>query len=357
MVRLVPLALVAAAAGALAACNDTTPARAPAPKERAHLVEVAAAARAELAYSTVRTGTLSVRHRVKLFNQEEGRIEEVAAYEGDRVEAGSVLVRLDRRLLQAELQKARATREQADSDLARVRRLVERQLAPADALERARTALKVAEAEERLLRTRLEYAELRAPFDGVVTARNAEPGDVAPRHTHLLSLMDPDSLYTEVSVSELLLPVLRDGARVEVRVDALPDRVLEGRIARIHPTVDRATRQGIVEVDLTDVPPEASPGALCRVTLRTRATERLLVPFAALRRDPEGEHVFVVDGERRAQRRAVETGLRIDQRVEVLAGLEAGERVVVKGFLGLIEGGEVRVPEGNARAAPEAGAT
>lgn len=337
-------------AGILAGCQDSGDvlSQGKGAERPPHLVETVPVAQQEIAYSTTLTGTLYARRQVRLFNQEEGRIDELPVFEGDVVRQGELLLRLDDRLLRAEMEKAAATLAQAKTDLRRIETVVAKRLAPEDELARARTAVQVAKAEMDLLRTRLEYTELRAPFDGVITERLAEPGDVAPRHTHLISLADPDSLFTELNVSELLLPALSPGDPVEVRIDALGDVSGAGQIARIHPTVNASTRQGKVEVNLTKIPPGASAGQLGRVTLRTRISERQVLPFAALRRDPEGEYVFVVNGENRAERRGVRTGLRLGELVEVVEGVQTGESVVVRGFLGLNSGKQVRLPEATA---------
>lgn len=343
------LAVLLVLLGALSACSESGSTGVAAAKKtprQPHLVETTTVAPEKLAYSTERTGTLYARREVRLFNQEEGRIDAVSVHEGDPVKAGGVLLRLDDALLRAQLQKAVATRRQAESDLARVQRLADRQLVAADELSRARTGLEVARAEELLLRTRLGYTVLRAPFDGLVTERNAEPGDVAPLHSHLLTLIDPKSLYTEVAVSELLLPLLRPGDPVQVHIDALPEHPVSGRVVRIHPAVDPATRQGVIEVSLDTIPRGAAVGALCRVRLGTQAEDRLVIPFGALRRDTEGEYVYVVGSDMRAHRRTVQSGLRLDRRVEILHGLRAGDQVVVKGFLGLSDDRAVRLPSG-----------
>ena len=177
------------------------------PKEKkkrtpqAHLVEAVTVRAEPLAYRAERTGTLRARREVRVFNQEEGRIAELPLFEGDRVVAGAVMARLDETLLRAQLDKAEAQRRQAELDLKRLQGLAAKRLASEDELARARTALEVARAEEALLRTRLGYAVIHAPFTGVVTERLAEPGDVAPRHTHLLTLMDPGSLILEARIS------------------------------------------------------------------------------------------------------------------------------------------------------------
>ena len=100
---------------------------------------------------------------------------------GRRSGKGERLVTMERDLIEAQLDKASATRRQAELDLQRIERLMKQKLASDDQLARSRTALDVARAEERVLQTRLQYTQIDAPFDGVLSARLASPGDIAPR--------------------------------------------------------------------------------------------------------------------------------------------------------------------------------
>jgi membrane fusion protein (multidrug efflux system) len=289
-----------------------------------------------------RTGSLRARHEVMIHTQEEGRIIEYPFYEGDRVEEGEVLVRLDDALIQAQLDRAAATRKQAEQDLQRLRELRARKLVSEDEYTRAQTQLEVAQADEQLLRTRLGYTTIRSPLGGVVTARLSEPGNVVERMRHVLSVADLSSLVTTVEVSELVLPHLRSGDAARVRIDALGPDTHAGRIVRIFPSLDPVTRRGTVEVELNPVPPGAAPGQLCRVEFTTHASERFVIPFSALRRDDASEYVLVLDAENRALRVDVTSGMRLAEQVEILSGLEEGQRVITKGFLGLSPGKAVK---------------
>lgn len=331
--------------GLVAGCSSesSSHAKPSAPKAPAHLVELAPVSRELLQYTADREGTLRALREVRIYNQEEGSVLEVRVREGDAVAKGQVLVRLDDRLLRAELDKAVATTRQADVDLERLDRLYSRRLAAEDAVTRARTNLEVARASERVLRTRVSYMTITAPLAGRVAARRVEPGDVAPKHTHLLTLVDPSVLVTDVAVSELVLPHLTRGDRAGVRIDALGPEVYPGEVLRIYPTIDPATRQGRIEVALKPVPPGARPGQFCRVTLYAAGREHLVIPYAALRRDARGEHVYVYEPAAngaggRVKRVAVRSGLRLADRVEIREGLAAGQQVVAKGFIGLADG-------------------
>ncbi len=342
--RLKNVLLITAALGlcgvALSGCNEP-----PAPQQRevpAHRVEVTPVGVQSLGITQVRTGTLRARKHVRLHNQEAGRITDLPVYEGDRVQQDQLLVQLDDRLLKAELAKAQANRHQAQEDLARVQRLSQKNLISQDEKVRALTALEVTEAEVKLLQTRLSYTRILSPFAGIITERLAEPGDAVPAYEHLLSLADPDSLITELRVSELLHSQLDTGAAVRVSIDALGAETFTGHISRIHPTVDPLTRQGIIEVLLEPVPAGARAGQLCRVSITSPASEKRVIPLQALRRDNQGDYVFVIS-DNQAQRRSIHTGATFEQWIEVLDGLSDGEQVVTKGFLGLADGSTVAI--------------
>ncbi|SCZ52805.1 efflux RND transporter periplasmic adaptor subunit [Thiohalomonas denitrificans] len=338
------IALLAFGLG-LTGCSESTgspeqqhePGEQAAPPQR---VETAPVQLSLAPWEAVRIGTLHARRQVRISNQEEGRLTQLPLYEGDRVEAGELLFALDDTLLRAELRKAQAQHRQAKLDLRRVRELQDKRLGTEDELARAGTALHIAQAEEELLTTRLGYTRVVAPFDGVVAARKAEPGDSLPRYSHVLTLIDPSSLVTRVTLSELLLPDLAAGQAAEVTIDALGSESLPARILRVHPIIDATSRRGLVEVALKDPPAGARQGQLCRVTLRGRSTPQLTVPYAALRRDAAGEFVVAIT-EGTASRVPVISGRSVDDRIVVTGPLEPEQPVVIKGFLGLKNGAAV----------------
>ncbi len=327
----------------LAGCGGEATAPAERPGPRVHLVEVAEAEAGRLDFTAERPGSLRALRQVKIVNQEEGQLIEVRVREDDRVTAGQVLARYDDRIPRAELDKARAELARAEAEHARAARLVAEGFISAEAMTRAQTALELARAEVRLLETRWRHMTLTAPMTGVVARRLVEPGDATPRHSHLLTLIDPTHLVTDVAVSELALPLLRVGGAARVRIDALGDALHPGRILRIHPTLDPGTRNGIVEVELLPLPPGARPGQFCRVTFAGDGPQRVIVPLKALQRDAAGEFVFVLQDDDRVRRVPVASGLRLADRVELVSGLEPGARVVVRGFLELAHGRKVKV--------------
>jgi len=332
----------------LAACGQ----KADEPRDRVareHLVEVALVQSDNLNVVRTRTGTLRARREVKVYTQEEGRITALSLYEGDKLAEGDVLVRLDDTLIRAQLSRASATRKQAEQDVKRLKELRTRKLVSEDEYTRALTQLDVARADEHVLKTRLGYTTITSPINGVVSARLSEPGNVVERHQHVLTLSDPSLLVTELPVSELILPDLSKGDIARVRIDALGDRVYDGRIVRIHPNLDPVSRRGTIEVVLEPVPAGAAPGQLCRVELSTQPGKRQVIPFSALRRDDSSEYVFVLDEEGKAQRADVSSGLRLAEDIEITQGLRDGQQVITKGFLGLTSGKTVKPVSGEER--------
>lgn len=317
------------------ACNDKPEAAVKKNhKPPPHLVEVITVQPRELRISYERSGSLKYRKLAHIYNQIEGQITRFPWFEGDQVQQNDVLVRLDDKLLKAEQAKTSANVHQARLDLERIRKLKLKKVASEDEVLRARTALDIAMAEQQILATRIGYTEIRAPFDGVITQRLAEPGDVKPRHSHLLTLAAPLSMIVEVSVSELLLPQLAINEPVTVRIDAIGHDRYQGRILRLHPQLDSQSRQGLVEIQFERPPSELQAGQFARVTFSTSQTEKLVIPFTALHRDRQGEYVYIfIDGQARHQ--PVRSGMRIKQEVEILDGLKPGQQVIVRGFMGL----------------------
>ncbi|MBT3012079.1 MAG: efflux RND transporter periplasmic adaptor subunit [Candidatus Thiodiazotropha sp. (ex Lucina aurantia)] len=310
-------------------------------EDKTHLVAVEVVELRTLGPVHERNGTLKPRQTVRIFNQEEGRITKLPFFEGDSVAEGETIVTLDEELLNSELEKAVATAKQMRLNLKRQEELSKRLAVSQDELAQAQTDLSVAEAEKRVLQTRLGYTRISAPFTGVVSERLVEPGDVVPRHTHLMTIINPESLITRILVSDLLLPQLNSNDPVTVRIDGLGEKPFSGRIHRIYPELDETTRMGTIEVVLEPIPNGARSGQLCRVMLQTATRDRITVPFNALQRDTDGEFVYRLDERQQAMRAPIKSGMRIADRIEIVEGLESGDRIVTKGFLELEPGMKV----------------
>ncbi|WP_456378044.1 efflux RND transporter periplasmic adaptor subunit [Thiolapillus sp.] len=318
------------------ACNDG---KAPAPASKQNktppvLVEVARVQKHSVANEWQRSGTLAYRHILRVHTREEGRIASLPWFEGDRVDAGDILVTLDNELLKAELKKAKATRSMATRRVSRLERLRKTKATSEEDLIEAQTELELAQTEVEILETRLSYTVIKAPFDGVITRRLNEPGDAVPRNHHLLTLADPQSLVVRVAAPGQLLADLDPKSSIEIQLDIPDSAPFTGELQRIFPTLDPQSRQGTIEIRLDSPPDTARAGQFVRVKLAGTAKERLMLPFTALRTDRQGEYVFVVENGQ-VVRKDIVSGTRFGDWLEVFEGLEAGDQVVKRGFANL----------------------
>lgn len=306
------------------------------------VVETAPVASGSIAREVEVSGVVEPIRTVSVNSQLSTTVQAVHVEEGDRVGAGTVLARLEDAELVVELEAARAALEAARAAFERAEQLREREVITLPEYEADRTAAAAAEAEVRRLQTRVGYATVRSPIAGVVTAKHVEAGDVVGTQARLFEVADVSTLVVPIGVSELEVGELSPGDTMQVSLDARPDQPIRGRIRRIFPAADPATRLVPVEVAL-EAGSLARPGYLARV--RFRFGERLdvpLVPAGAVLTGSSGEEsVFVVE-DGKAFRRDVETGLVSEGRVEIVSGLRAGEVVVVEGGTTLREGAAVR---------------
>lgn len=306
-------------------------------------VTVGKVERGSIARTAAVAGVVEPIRTVGVNSQLAGALLQVLAQEGDVVRAGATLARLDDRELSAQLNAAEASYQVAQAAYERAEQLRDRKVITIPEYERDRTAFAAARAAYDQLKTRISYATVRAPVSGVVTEKHVEAGDVVGNQARLFSIADVSTMVVRVGVSELDVVELRNGDPVFIRLDAIPDRELNGRIRRIFPSGDPQTR--LVPVEVAIAPADARlvrPGFLARVTFALSTHDNvLLIPQSAIIGAQGGEAVFAVkDG--KAVRRTIETGLTARGMVEVRDGLAEGEEIVFVGGNTLRDGMSVR---------------
>jgi RND family efflux transporter MFP subunit len=304
----------------------------------------------KIARSVTVSGTVEPIRTVGVNAQLSGALRTVVAEEGTFVQEGAVLATLDDREISAQLASAEAAYQLAEANFQRAERLRERQVITAPEYERDRAALAAASAQREQLRTRVGYATVNAPLTGMVTEKNVEAGDVVGVQTRLFTIADLSTMVVRVRVSELDVVQLSQNDRADVVLDAVPGRLLAGRIRRVFPSADPASRLVPVEVAITGQDARVvRPGFLARVTFALGAKENvLLVPASAIVKDASGAEALYVIADNRAQRRIIRTGLISEGRVEILEGAQAGDIIVVTGTNNLRDGSSVRVVSGPA---------
>ena len=312
-------------------------------KRPAHAVEVIRVSRDAVRIKRTITGTLEVPRTVHIHSELSGRITELSFHEGESVKKGAVLARLDDDLFRASLAMKTASRKQAEVDLKRLQKLDINKLTTEDQLAKASTEVELAQADESYQQTLLSRTIIKAPFAGIISARLKEPGDIVSENDHILTLFDPRLMTAAVQVPEQLHSRISAKDSVKVRIDSLGDQSFNAKILRIHPVIDAQTRQGTVEIRLDPVPANARPGQLCRVTLETAETPRRLIPLNALQFDSQGSFVYRINDDSKAIRTAVTIGLQIGDSIEIIDGVNDGDEIVGKGFLGLKSGKTVHI--------------
>ena len=307
-------------------------------------VEVSTVTRGTLARTSTVSGILEPLRTVGVNAQMSGALLTVNVEEGNYVREGQTLAQIDARELDAQVKSAMAALQLAESSAKRSDELWRERIVTALEYERDRAALAAAQASLEQLKTRLGYATIRSPINGVVTEKRLEAGDIVSPQTRLFSIADNSMLVSRVMVSELDVPLLRQGATVYVTVDALNGARVPGRIRRIFPSADTVTRLVPVEVALSGAAlSQLRPGYMIRSTFRLGSRDgALLIPTRAVM-GPAGARTVVVVKQGKSERHIVRVGPDIDGTTEVLEGLAAGDTVVVAGQALLRDGSTVRI--------------
>ncbi|MBE0540465.1 MAG: efflux RND transporter periplasmic adaptor subunit [Verrucomicrobia bacterium] len=313
-----------------------TPERLPAVGVRVQTVE----SKSRLATEEV-VGTVRARLRSVLEAKVSGKIDRMLVVPGQNVKTGEVLATIEAREVQARLDQALAVRQQAEADLKRFAALLEQKILAQAEFDAAESKFRVADGAVREAETLLSYTQVTAPFDGVITRKHADVGDLATPGRPLLEMEDARTLRLEADVPEAVIGRVALGDKLPVRIAALETEV-EGIVSEISPAADPGSRTFLVKLDLP-AQPGVRAGQFGRVAMPVGETSALRVPVSAVIQRGQMELVFVVR-ENQAQLRLVKTGKRIGTDVELVSGLEAGERIVVEGTAGLIDGQPVTIP-------------
>jgi RND family efflux transporter MFP subunit len=287
-------------------------------------------------------GTVRAKLHAVIEAKVSGRIEALLVAPGQTLKAGDLIAQLDAREVQAKLDQALALREQATRDLARSRELLDKKITTQAEFDAVQARARVAEGAAREMETMLGYTKVVAPFDGIVTRKLADVGDLAAPGKPIIEMEDPSALRFEADVPEALIGNIKLGANLPVRVSE-GTAPIKGTVVEVAPVADAASRTFLVKLDLPATEGTRS-GQFGRVLVPTGESKSIRVPVSAVVTRGQMECVFVVvDGH--AQLRIVRTGKHTGAAVEILAGLSSGERVVSEGAESLRDGQPVTLKE------------
>lgn len=272
-------------------------------------------------------GTTASEEKINLSARIPAYVNEVFVSAGEHVKKGQVLVTLDDREIREQLTAAEAQLNQAQTEYERAKQLFEKAATTQQALTAAESMFTAARAQVEQVKVMLTYAQVTSPIDGIVTERRIESGDLANPGMLLLAVYDPTRMRLEAPVPVRLIDRIGLGQAVEVVLER-PARAFQGRVTEIVSEVDPASRTQTVKVHLDGVEGDVLPGTFGRLWVEDETRDSIRVPASAVYHVGQLALAQVVqDG--RAVRRLVKTGPAYGDRIEILAGLKAGDVILV----------------------------
>lgn len=290
-------------------------------------------------------GTVEPYQRARIGAQMSGTVEKIYVREGDIVKEGQILVQMNtQQLTQAKIQF-----ELAESDYKRMKSLFEAGSIPEQQLERAKANYEAAKASYELI---LSNTQIRAPFDGIVTEKLMNEGEVftlvptGGGTPGIVTLMRMDLVKIKLSIAEKDFPFIKLNQPAEVTVDVYPDKVFIGRVAQKNPAISSVSRTFIAEVEVPNRQLLLRPGMFARVRIKIGQGQGIIIPESAVVPLPGSNvnYVFVVKDDV-AQRRNIIIGKKFDGEVEVLNGVAENEQVIISGQTKLADGIKVEIVE------------
>jgi membrane fusion protein (multidrug efflux system) len=304
-------------------------------------VEVVAPETTDIFETFETTATIASDAEAPVLARAAGEIVEILVEEGDRVEPGQVLARLDGERLRLKMLQAKASLDMTSREYERFLSLRERGLVSASAVENLKFDVDGLTATYELMRLNYGYTNIRAPIGGVISSRDVKHGTHVDVGTPAFRITETSRLVAYLHIPQVELSRIESGNEAVVQVDAMPGHRFRASIARLSPTIDvrngtfRATvyidnRQGLL-----------APGMFSRFSIACeKHADALVVPRHALVRE-DGDSVLYVVSEGIATRREVTVGIEAGEVAEILEGLDANDRVVVTGQASLRDGSKV----------------
>lgn len=348
------LLLLTATITAFSACSAEKPQESQA-KENVRHVPVLSVQPSDVPDVLEAVGTVRSDQTSMLASQMMGNVLEIRAHEGDRVQRGAVLAVIDDSQPRAAMERAKAAENAAkeellaaesDLDLAttslrRYQTLYEKGTISAQEFDQVKARQQAALAhrdwaQAELDQTKaavaqavatLQYSQIRAPFDGIVTEKKADPGSLVSPGTPIFTLEDTRRYRLEVSVNESDLASVQIGRAAPVFIDALGNAEWKGKVVQIVPAADPGSRAFLVKIELPG-DSRLYSGLYGRAQFRRGERKSLLIPRTALVERGQLHGVFVLDQNRVANLHYVTLGKMSGEDVEVLAGLQGGEKLV-----------------------------
>jgi RND family efflux transporter MFP subunit len=330
----------------------------------AALVTVYKVSKQRISEKLVFTGVIEAWQTMNVTPEIGGRIAKIYVEEGDRVRKGQLLAELDTRATRLQLEQseaavavAQANYNDAAKNVERMERLIKENAVSEQQYEKIKLAFESAEAQlnqaraaQNLSRYNLDVSIMEAPFSGVVASKNAEVGDVInpmmggfSPNSGVVTLMDFSRVKIEADVSHQDVIRIEKGQSASMAVSAFQERTFPGRVSVVNMTADPMTKKFHVEVSAENPDLLLRPNTFGEIMIEVSSHEdALVVPQNAIL---ENRYVFVVNEDNMVKRQEVSLGLENTDMVEILSGVQLGDRVVVEGSYGLDDGTKIEIKE------------
>lgn len=278
------------------------------------------------------TSTLLPFEEVHFSPASPGRIQKLNVNVGDRVAKGQLIAVMD----QTQLNQARVQLSNLETDFERLEALIKTGSIPQQQYDQVKTQYEVAKSNYEFLQ---QNTQLKAPFNGMISGKYYEEGEMysgAPNSpagkAAIVSIVQIHPIKAVINVSERHFPVIKKGMTAEVKTDIYPGERFEAEIVRIHPVIDQSTRTFQVELKISNAGEKLRPGMFARIYLHMGEAEALMVPSIAVLKQTGSNNRFVYIRQNDvAVIRFVSVGDIVDDYIEVVDGLKAGEELVVVG--------------------------
>ncbi len=291
-------------------------------------------------------GNLAANEMVEMKAETEGVVQEILFTEGQRVEKGQLLIRLDESKFATALAEAEGNFKLSQANFERAQELFKGHLISKQEYDQVTATFDVNQATLDRRKRELKDTRIYAPFAGIIGARNISPGQVIARNTVLTWLVDLDPIKVELNVPERFLSQVQVGQPLDLKVAAYPTNRFQGKVYFVAPSVDPNTRTTLVKAEIPNGNHELKPGMFANLDLTVNVRENsIVIPEVALSQILDGNRavVFAVDTQGTVQLRSVKLGLRLAGQVEIVSGLDAGEKVVVEGVQKIGPGAKVKL--------------
>jgi len=287
-------------------------------------------------------GSLISNEEVQLRSETSGKVTSISFDEGRRVKKGNLLLKINDAELQASLKKNLIEEEFAKDKEFRAVQLLEKQLTSQQEYDVALNMLNSVKADIEYTNALIKKTEIRAPFDGIIGLRSVSIGSYITPQTQVATLQSLNPIKIDFAIPQKYYNEVKDGKEIEFKLPST-NKIFKGKIYAVEPKIDQTTRTLQVRAIAANTEGLLSPGAYVEIDIIiTNINNALLIPTDALVPDIQGEKVFLYKNGR-AIPQIVKTGIRTEENIQIVSGIEKGDTVIVSGIIQLRPNSEIKL--------------